>query len=313
MELYEHIDAMLEYLRVQVGVSPETLKAYRSHLEAYARWCERKQLSGFNPSMRSIRSYVGSLVQAGYAPRTIAAHVSALKSFHRWLLKQGLIDEDPTAVMSAPQIPHTLPHTLTHAQMEELLALPRGNEPEDIRDQCMLELLYATGARISELAGLTLDSFETDMQTVHLFGKGSKERIVPLYTRAQTAVQTYIHSARSVLLDKSSRKEQTSALFISGHGRAMDAAALRYRFKKLCRTLGLPADISPHAMRHTFATDLLEGGADLRVVQELLGHASLSTTQIYTHIHPEHLRHVMLQAHPRAEDIPIDTRNPTAS
>ena len=199
--------------------------------------------------------------------------------------------------------PSTLPVTVSSQQLRLLFDAVDGDTPSGLRDACMLELFYATGARISELASLRLDSFDRATHCVRLFGKGSKERIVPVYRRAERAVDRYVADGRGALLGSSRNLSVgvQTALFISDRGRAMDAAALRYQFKALSRKAGLPSDVTPHSMRHTFATDLLDGGADLRSVQELLGHASLSTTQIYTHLSVDRMKGALKQAHPRGE------------
>lgn len=296
------IDDFVAFAAGAAGLSPETVRAYGEHLEAYGRWCERTGASSLAPGVRGLRAYLGELSCAGYAPRTLAAHLSTIRGFFRWLALEGLTEEDPAAALMAPKIGRSLPHTLTAAQMDALMAAPDRTVPGGVRDACMLELLYATGARISEAAGLTPSSFEDGGRLVRLFGKGSKERIVPLYRRARDAVAAYLADARPALMAKApSSARATDALFISGRGRPMGADALRHRFRRLAAAAGIPADVTPHAMRHTFATDLLAGGADLRVVQELLGHASLSTTQIYTHLTPERLKAAVAQAHPRGE------------
>lgn len=200
-----------------------------------------------------------------------------------------------------PKLPATLPSALTDSQVQKLFSVIDTKDAAGIRDNAMLELFIASGARISELAHLNLSDIDNHERTVRLYGKGSKERIVPLYEKAIEAVDMYVKSARVELLAMNAHKDiyLTQHLFISNRGRPMDAAALRRRFERLCRLAGLPSNITPHTMRHTFATELLEGGADLRSVQELLGHSSLSTTQIYTHLTPERLKETLHQAHPR--------------
>lgn len=296
--LYDAIDDFVAYIAQVEGMSPETVRAYAQHLEAYARWCERSGVDGLNPSPRSLRGYLAEFRAAGYASRTMAAHLSALRSLFRWLSLEGIVQTDVVSALATPKLDRPLPHTLTSQQLACLMEAPEEGSAEGLRDAAMLELFIASGARISELARLSVDDFDTREGFVRLFGKGSKERIVPLYRRAIDAVSRYVKEGRPVLL--ASRGDGAApALFISARGRAMDAAALRYRFNVLKRRAGIPADITPHAMRHTFATELLGGGADLRSVQELLGHASLSTTQLYTHLTPDRLKAAVSQAHPR--------------
>ena len=300
--LYKHIDDFIAYIARVEGLSPETVRAYGQHLEAYARWCERADVDGLHASARDMRRYLADLKAARYAPRTVSAHLSALRSLFRWLTLEGVVEGDAASALTAPKLPKPLPHVLTAAQLDALMAAPERGTPEGLRDAAMLELFIASGARISELARLRVNDVDLEEGAVRLFGKGSKERIVPLYHRAVAGVDAYLAQGRPRLLDAMSRccgDAGVRSLFISVRSRPMDAAALRYRFDVLKRRAGIPADITPHAMRHTFATALLAGGADLRSVQELLGHASLSTTQIYTHLTPDRLRGVLHRAHPR--------------
>nr|WP_249360787.1 tyrosine recombinase XerC [Collinsella bouchesdurhonensis] len=299
--LYSYIDSFIQYISRVQGLSPQTVRAYRSHLEAYARWCEKEHVEGLRVSVAELRSYLGDRQRLGDAPRTLAAHLSAIRSLYRWLNIEEIIDKDPAAALQSPKLPSTLPIVLSTSQLDLLFDSVDGSTPGGVRDGTMLELLIASGARISELARLCLNDFDRSHQTLRLLGKGSKERIVPLYNKAFDSLDIYVRQARLALLEKAHcSQSDTNRLFISDRGRPMDAAALRRRFDMLVRKAGLPAGITPHTMRHTYATELLEGGADLRSVQELLGHSSLSTTQIYTHVSPERLRTAIHQAHPRA-------------
>lgn len=219
-------------------------------------------------------------------------------------LPRGIVEGDAVSAIASPKLPRDLPGVLTIQQVEALLKTPDTSTPAGLRDAAMLELLYASGARISELAALNVESIGWSERTLRLWGKGSKERIVPLYRRALEATRLYIEEGRPELLAQAKRRDPATGphpLLISARGNRMSAAMLRRRFHMLATLAGIPADIAPHAMRHTFATDLLEGGADLRSVQELLGHASLSTTQIYTHLTPDRLKRAVAQAHPRGE------------
>ena len=299
--LYSYIDSFIQYISRVQGLSPQTVRAYRSHLEAYARWCEKEHVEGLRVSVAELRGYLGDRQRLGDAPRTLAAHLSAIRSLYRWLNIEEIIDKDPAAALQSPKLPSTLPIVLSASQLDLLFDAVDGSTPGGVRDGTMLELLIASGARISELARLCLNDFDRSHKVLRLLGKGSKERIVPLYNKAFDSFDTYVRQARPVLLEKARcSQSDTTRLFISERGRPMDAAALRRRFDLLVRKAGLPAGITPHTMRHTYATELLEGGADLRSVQELLGHSSLSTTQIYTHVSPERLRTAIHQAHPRA-------------
>lgn len=298
------VDDFLAYAAGTVGMSPETVRAYGQHLEAYLGWCRAASVDPLGASVRDLRRYLGTFQAAGYAPTTTTAHLSSLRSFYRWMEEQGIADSDPASAMLSPKLPKRLPQTLRGDELERLFGVPDTARPQGSRDLCMLELLYATGARISELARLDIESVEFGAREVRLFGKGSKERIVPVHQRALAALEVYMRQARPALLapgTDGSRPDGRHALFISDRGKIMNAGMLRYRFDVLCKAAGLPAGVSPHAMRHTFATDLLEGGADLRSVQELLGHSSLSTTQLYTHLTAERLKDALHAAHPRGE------------
>ncbi len=300
--MHKQIDSFLTHIEQVEGLSPETVRAYRSHLEAYADWCRDIKTDVHKVSVTELRRYLAQMHECRLAPRTLAAHLSAIKAFYRWLNIQKLSDSDPAAAIAAPKLPDTLPSVLTETQVEALFSAPDASSSAGVRDALMLELLIATGARISEAARLKVQDIDMQQRTARLFGKGSKERIVPLYQNALEVTKTYLKTARPELLSKAKGEQggaMTDRLFISDRGKPMDAAALRRRFDRLARIAGLPSSVTPHTMRHTFATELLEGGADLRSVQELLGHSSLSTTQIYTHLTPERLKVTLRQAHPR--------------
>lgn len=290
------------YIGSVASLSENTVRSYRSHLDTYILWLDDTRLDPYRLTLRDARRFVRDLQRRGCLPKTLAAYLSTLRSFYSWLLLDGRIDSDVFASLSTPKIPKTLPHVLSHEQMASLLAAPDRETPAGLRDACMLELLYASGARISELSALDIGSVDFSSRTVRLFGKGSKERIVPLYARALTAVSSYLQDGRPAFRKQNNpdgSEDGSGALFLSTRGNRMPAASMRKRFHELCALAGLPRDIAPHAMRHTFATDLLDGGADLRSVQELLGHASLSTTQLYTHVTPSRLKAEVCAAHPR--------------
>lgn len=303
MTLFDAVDDFIAYISRVEGLTSNTLAAYSSHLEAFARWCERSDVDAFSCGLRELRAYLAELNRARYAPRTVAAHLSSIRSLYRWMHLEGLVTTDIASTLATPKLPKGLPAYLTPEQMDALLAAPDTTRAEGARDAAMLELLYASGARISELAALDIESLSFPDRSVRLYGKGRKERIVPLYRRALDACRSYLDGPRSELLASAGHTDTPGLprpFLISARGNRMSVASLRARFHRLCTVAGLPPDITPHAMRHTFATDLLEGGADLRSVQELLGHASLSTTQIYTHLTPDRLKSAVLQAHPRS-------------
>ena len=297
--LLEEIDDYIAYISSVEGLSPETSRAYGQHLETYADWCESNGVDGLSPSSRDIRAYLAEFRLKGRSPRTVAAHLSAIRSLFRWLEMEGHPAGPVPLSTVAPKQHRELPHVLTSDELDSMMRAPDLSTSEGLRDAAMLELFIATGARISELARLGLADVDSTERVVRLFGKGSKERIVPVYQRAIDVYARYVEEGRPELLSASHAAPSCASVFISARGRAMDSNALRYRFDVLKRRAGISRNITPHAMRHTFATELLGGGADLRSVQELLGHASLSTTQVYTHLTPDRLRSAVTQAHPR--------------
>lgn len=298
-------DGYIESLRVEQGASAHTVRGYATDIDAYLRWCTRTLNDPLAIDHKGLRAYLGELDAARYERTTVNRHLSSIRGFYRWLLIQGEIDGDPASVLSGPKQSRHLPHVIQPAEMVRLLCVhgpvdAEGNEREqtasDVRDQAILEFLYACGARISEAANLQLSDIDFASKLVKLFGKGRKERIVPLHDFCIVALTRYLDEARPVLLGS----KQDDHVFLSVRGNPMNADAMRKMFKEAVRAAGLDEGLSPHDMRHTFATDLLTGGADLRSVQEMLGHASLSTTQIYTHMSVARLKEAHAQAHPRA-------------
>lgn len=278
-------------------LSANTVRSYRQDLGSFSAWVRREGVAPLTLTHRELRGYLAELSRAGYAPTTVARRLSALRGLYRWMLREGRCPSAAVAAVASPKLSKTLPRTMSDSDADALIATCAGDDPVDLRDGAFLELLYATGARISEAAGLEVGSVDFARRQVTLFGKGSKERIVPLYERALDSLRAYLERGRPALLRAG---RPTQALFLSTRGNPMTADALRARFERRVAEAGLDPSLTPHAMRHTFATELLSGGADLRSVQELLGHESLSTTQIYTHLSVDRLRDVALAAHPRA-------------
>ncbi len=300
------VDGYLESLRVERGFSEHTIRNYRNDLEAFSRWCTRCNVDPLSASHRQLRAYLADMDAAQYARATINRRLSALRGFYRWASLVGVVEADPAEALAGPKRNRHLPAVLKAGDMARLLAVhgpidldgtPREQTPADMRDQAALEFLYACGARISEVAGLCVGDVDFDAKLVKLFGKGRKERIVPLHDLCVEAMRAYLRDARPLLLEG---KKPTERFFVSNTGKPMSADSLRKMFKQTIRAAGLDDRLSPHDMRHTFATDLLDGQADLRSVQEMLGHASLSTTQIYTHLSTARLKDAHSQAHPRA-------------
>ena len=301
----ELLERFVESLRIEQGASEHTIRAYRTDLEAFSRWCARKGVNPKEASYKQLRSYLGELDAARYARSTMNRRLSSLKGFYAWMNVVGIIDENPASVLSGPKQNKHLPHVLHHDEMARLLLVhsPNGaagkageQSPTDMRDQALLEFLYACGARISEASNLRVSDVDFSSKLVKLLGKGNKERVVPLHDLCIHAMRSYFEDGRPLLLDG----KKSDRFFVSSRGNPLSADAMRKMFKATVRAAGLDERLSPHDMRHTFATDLLDGDADLRSVQEMLGHASLSTTQIYTHLSPARLKDAHTQAHPRA-------------
>ena len=299
------LDGFLESLRIERSSSEHTIRSYRTDLQAYFRWCARHDVDPCRATHRHIRSYLGEMDAAQYARSTINRRLSSLRSFYSWLHVSGYCDGDPSDTISGPKQGRHLPHVLKHDDMMKLLMVnapvdadgnERDRDPAQIRDQALLEFLYACGARISEASGLKLTDVDFRSKQVKVLGKGRKERIIPLHDLCIDALTEYLHTARPQLLEG----RTSESFFVSNKGNVMSPDVMRKMFKATVRKAGLDERLSPHDMRHTFATDLLDGEADLRSVQEMLGHSSLSTTQIYTHLSPARLKAVHNQAHPRA-------------
>ncbi len=299
-----HAEEYLAYLSGTRNVSKNTIKGYRADIDAFLDWCERKDVDPLTITTPQVRAWLGELRRARYATRTMNRKLSALRGFYNWMIERDFATTSALATMPGPKVGRHLPKVMGDREVRQMLAVVDGESAWDVFDRALVEFLYATGARIQEASNVNLEDIDLVRGSVRLFGKGSKERLVPLYSRARASVGDYLESVRPERAAKASEAdgdESARALFLSQRGRRMSAAALRTRFERVVEKAGLPPTITPHTMRHTFATELLNGDADLRSVQELLGHASLSTTQIYTNLSIERLGEVMRQAHPRGE------------
>ena len=287
-ELYlDYLASYCDMLVVERNSSQHTVRNYRLDLLDFGRWAARSSVNPLCATRRDMRSYLGDLDYAQYSRRTVNRRLSSIRSFFRWLAAEGLVESNPADVVSGPKLARSLPRTIPPADMARLLSVWRGSDkPADMRNRAILEFLYACGARISETSGLLVDNVDFDTAQVRVFGKGSKERIVPLHELAIASMRDYLFNARPALLVG----KESPYFFVSTRGNQMSPDALRKMFKQSLLAAGLDQTLSPHDMRHTFATDLVEGGADLRSVQEMLGHSSLSTTQIYTHVSISHLK-----------------------
>ncbi len=287
------IQAFLDNCRIEKGLSPNSLDAYGRDLARFAR--AFKDCPGF-PGPEEMAGYLDSLARQGLESRSIARHLTTLRNFISFLLREGKLKTDPASLLAAPRQWRRLPKLLNRADIERLLAAPDPASPEGQRDRAMLELLYASGLRVSELCELQLSDLNQEFGVVRVIGKGNKQRLVPIGRSALAAAGEYLRSGRPALLGRRASKH----LFVTRRGGGMT----RQGFWKLLRNYGMKAGIgcrlTPHVLRHSFATHLLEGGADLRSVQTMLGHSDISTTQIYTHVMRSRLREIVDRHHPRS-------------
>ena len=286
------VSSFLDYCRVEKGLASNTLEAYARDLKALAEY--RKNAAGA-PDLGELRRYLDSLDRAGLGSRSIARHLATLRNFCRFLAAEGRIESDPTERLVAPKQWQRIPKFLNREQIELLLAAPDGAKLTGIRDRAMLELLYATGLRVSELCGLGIADVQFEAGVLRVIGKGNKQRITPVGKSALTALRAYLENARPKLLGGRS----SPYLFVTARGGRLTRQAFWKLLAALGRKAGIFHDLTPHVIRHSFATHLLEGGADLRSVQTMLGHADISTTQIYTHVMRSRLRQTIEQHHPR--------------
>jgi len=289
------IDQFLDNLWVERGVSDHTLKAYGSDLEGLVHALGQRNTTLLCASREDLYAYLAIRVEQGASPRTTARLLSSLRRFYRYLLRQGDIVDDPTAQIDAPKLGRALPNSLTEADVEALLNAPDVEDSLGLRDRAMLELLYASGLRVSELVGLKLGEISLAQGVVRVFGKGGKERLVPMGEECLEWLQQYLSEARPALL----KGKIDEAVFVTTRGAAMTRQAFWYLIKRYAQQAGINSSLSPHTLRHAFATHLLNHGADLRVLQMLLGHSDLSTTQIYTHVARERLKSLHAAHHPR--------------
>lgn len=288
----EQLERFLDALWLEAGLSRNTLSAYRSDLEAFSTWLKTSPATA---TREQLQAYFADCVQRGAHPRSTARLLSSLRRFYQYLLREELIADDPTAQIESPKLTRSLPKSLTEEQVEKLLCAPNIETALGLRDRAMLETLYATGLRVSELVGLTLQQANLQAGVVKVIGKGDKERLVPLGEEAIEWLQRYLNEARAKLL----QKQISDALFPTARGAAMTRQAFWQNLKRYTHVAGIETHLSPHTLRHAFATHLLNHGADLRVVQMLLGHVDLSTTQIYTQVARERLKQLHAQHHPR--------------
>lgn len=297
MPTLEHslIEKFLEAMWFEKGLAEHTRAAYRSDLEHFNGWLSERGVLLEQVGREAILDHLAWRLNQGYKARSTARLLSGLRGFYRFLLREQLISRDPTLQVEMPQLGRPLPKSLSEADVEALLAAPELDDPIGLRDRAMLEVLYACGLRVSELIGLTLEQVNLRQGVLRVFGKGSKERLVPLGEEAISWIERYSREARPFLLDG----KPSDVLFPSLRGEQMTRQTFWYRIKHQAKVAGIAKSLSPHTLRHAFATHLLNHGADLRVVQMLLGHSDLSTTQIYTHVARARLQELHAQHHPR--------------
>ena len=281
-------------LRVRAAAE-KTRRAYAGDVARFAQWCAGHGLEPAVVDVRGLRRYAASLSQSGLAPSSLARNVASLRSFYRTLRERGAVDANPAELLTLPRRPRSLPHVLRPEELAILLDRIPAATALDLRDRAMLELAYASGLRAEELVKLHLDSVEFDAEQVRVEGKGSKTRLVPVGEPALRALRAYLERARPALAH-----DDEPALLLSKSGRPLSTSDVRRRLKIWSARAGLGGAVHPHALRHSFATHLLNGGADLRSIQELLGHSSISTTQVYTQVESARLRRAYARSHPRA-------------
>ncbi len=289
------VDVFLEDLRVVVGASPHTVRAYGSDLRCYLGWAERSGVDPVTLSHRELRGFLAYLDRARYSRRTVGRRLAAVRAFFAFLVRNGHTAADPASVLSAPRLPRRLPRVVNDEVLRGLLEIPDDGRPLTRRDRAVLEVLYATGIRVGELVACGIGDLDLAEAQLRVMGKGSKERILPLHPLAVGRLREYVTGTRPAL----DRGRGAEALFLSRTGGPLSATDVRRMLRRRLLAAGHTEGVSPHALRHTFATHLLDAGADLRTVQELLGHVALSTTQTYTHVSVKRLREVHHNTHPR--------------
>ena len=295
----DQLKDFIHFLMVEKGLAKNTIVSYERDLKSYIKYFRNvEQLKSFNDVERiHIIHFLGHLKEQGKSSRTLARHVASIRAFHQFLLRERVTDHDPSVHIETPKLERTLPKVLNLEEVETLLDSPDTKDHYGIRDKAMLELLYATGIRVSELIGLQTGDVHLTMGFVRCIGKGNKERIIPIGKTALEALEHYVNNGRSYFISKNNHD---NALFLNHHGKQLTRQGFWKILKKLAQGAGIEKELTPHTLRHSFATHLLENGADIRAVQEMLGHSDISTTQIYTHVTKTRLKDVYSKFHPRA-------------
>jgi integrase/recombinase XerC len=296
----KYLDKFITYLIAEKNASPYTIKNYRHEIGQFLDFLKEQGIGSWDEVDRHVlRRYLAWLQAEGYVKASITRRISELRSFCRYLVREGILDTNPIRTVSSPKIPKRLPDYLDPHEIENLLTAPDATVPQGQRDRAILEVLYASGLRVSELVSLNLSNVDLRHGEIRVWGKGAKERLALLGEPARRALTRYIQDGRPKLTREN---RPTNALFLNRLGSRLSTRSVSNILDKYARLAGLERRVTPHVIRHTFATHLLDGGADLRTVQELLGHADLSTTQIYTHVSQARAKEVYRKAHPRAKE-----------
>ncbi len=289
------IKTFLDFCRIEKGLAANSMDAYRRDLERWATDCELRRIGGI-PETEQVRTYLESLHQSGLAPRSISRHTTTIRNFYQFLLREGVIDRDPTEFLPLPKQWSNLPKYLSLEEINSMIAAADTRKATGLRDRAMLELLYASGLRVSELCGVGANDLEPDLGVIRVTGKGNKQRLVPVGQEALAAIAAYAGDGRPRLL----KGRASRFLFVTARGGRLNRKSFWKLLIQLGKKAGITRGLTPHVIRHSFATHLVERGADLRSVQTMLGHADISTTQIYTHVVRSRLREEFDRHHPRA-------------
>jgi len=291
------LDSFLSYLAVEKGLSKNTLESYGRDVRKFVLYLQESKITSVGDiKYENILDFLSHFKKQGFSDTTTVRCIVSIKQFFKYLLLEKIIKEDPTSQIRTPRMKKSIPGVISLEEVERILASPGESTPEGIRDSAMLEVLYATGIRVSELIGLKLNDVNFEMGFIIVYGKGSKERIVPMGEKAQEKLKSYMERSRPVLL----KTRESKALFVTRRGKAMTRQGFWKLIKTHALSAGIAKNISPHTLRHSFATHLLERGADLRSIQIMLGHSDISTTQIYTHVESERLKEIHKKYHPRS-------------
>ncbi len=295
MKLERYIDEFIDYLSLERGLSVNTISSYRRDLNKFSQYSEDNQITDLlNPTRVNFVDFICDLKEKKLKSSSISRNIVVLKVFYRYLVSQKYVKKDPAELLESPRLWRYLPDVLSIGEVESLLAVIRGPEKKDLRDLAIFELLYATGMRVSELVDLNLKDIDLKLGVIRCFGKGEKERIIPMGGYAQSAIVEYLEKARGKLL----KNKVSNHLFVSKFGMKLNRRRIWKLIKQYAILANISKRISPHTLRHSFATHLLEKGADLRIVQELLGHSNIATTQIYTHMNKDRLKSIHKKFHP---------------